>query len=88
MGFNSAFKVLIPDGNFKSVQVAINGLVKEIEYKFTRIWNSKSRFVVAGANKFTMLQQNVIFDYFSKRRIYNCIIVSQEQDVIDKEYSK
>jgi len=43
---------------------------------------------VAGANEFTLSQQTHIFDYFSKFRIYNCIIVSQEHDEIDKEYSR
>ena len=42
---------------------------------------------MAGANEFSISQQKDIFDYFSKFRIYNCIIVSQEHDVITKEYS-
>jgi hypothetical protein len=43
---------------------------------------------VAGANNFSMLQKRAIFDLFSKLRIYNCVTVSQECNVIDKEYSK
>jgi hypothetical protein len=43
---------------------------------------------VAGANEFSMSQQMCIFDHFSKLRIYNCIIVSQEHYVIGKEYSR
>jgi hypothetical protein len=35
-----------------------------------------------------MLKQKGIFNYFSKYRIYNCIIVSQERDVIVKDNSK
>ena len=35
-----------------------------------------------------MSQQTDIFDCFSRFRIYNCIIVSQQQDIIDKEYSR
>ena len=85
---DGSYIILTPDGNFKSFQVEINGLAQEGEYKFKRLWNSEARFVVAGANKFSMLQQTIIFDYFSKLRIYNCIIVSQEYYVIDKEYSK
>ena len=85
---NGSYIILIPDGNFKSFQVAINGLAQEGEYKFTSLWNSEARFVVAGANKFSVLQQKAIFDYFSKLRIYNCIIVNQHHDVVDKEYSK
>jgi hypothetical protein len=51
--------ILIPDENFKSFKVEINGQVKDGEYNFTRIWNSQSRFVVAGANIYSILQQTV-----------------------------
>jgi len=85
---NGSYIILIPDGDFKSFKLEINGIAQEGEYKYTRLWHSQSRFVVAGANKFTMLQQKAIFDYFSKLRIYNCIIVSQEHDVKNKENSK
>jgi len=85
---DGSYIILIPDGNFKSFQVEINGIAQEGEYKFKRLWNSEARFVVAGANKFSMSQKTAIFDYLSKFRIYNCIIVSQERDVIVKEYSK
>jgi hypothetical protein len=85
---NGNYIILIPDGNFKSFQVEINGLAQEGENKFTRNWNSESRFVVAGANEYSTSQQTAILDYFSKLRIYNCIILSQEHDVIDKEYSR
>jgi hypothetical protein len=40
---------------------------------------------VAGTNEFSMLQQTDIFNFFSKFRIYNCIIVSQELYLTDKE---
>ena len=43
---------------------------------------------MAGANEFSVSQKKDIFDVFSKLRIYNCIIVSQEHSVIDKEYSR
>jgi hypothetical protein len=66
----------------------INGQVKDGEYNFTRLWNSESRFVVAGAKKYSMLQQTAIFDYFSNLRIYNCIIVCQAHEVMDIERSK
>ena len=42
---------------------------------------------MAGANEFSIFQQRNIFDYFTKMRIYNCIIVTQEHYAIDKEYS-
>jgi hypothetical protein len=85
---DGSYVILIPDGNFKSFRVAINGLAQVVEHNFTKLWNSESRFVVAGANKFSILQQTAIFDFFSKYRIYNCIIVSQVHDVIEKVYSK
>jgi hypothetical protein len=43
---------------------------------------------VAGANEFSNSQQTDIFDYFSKLRIYNSIIVNRELYIIDKEYSR
>jgi len=85
---DGSYITLIPDGDFKSFQVEINGLVQEGEYNFTRLWNSESRFVVAGANNYSMLQQTAIFDYFSQLRIYNCIIVSQLHDVMAIDHSK
>ena len=85
---NGSYLILIPDGNIKSFQVEFNGLAQEGEYNFIRKLNSESLFVVAGANNYTMQQQTNIFDYFSKRRIYNCIIVSQVHDKNHKEYSK
>ena len=56
--------------------------------KFTRLWNSEAQFVVAGANEFSMSQHTDIFDYLSKFRIDNCIIVNKESDVIDKGCSR
>jgi len=85
---NVSYIILIADGDFKSFQVGFNGLIQEGEYNFTRLWNSESRFVVAGANKYSMLQQTAILDYFSKLRMYNCIIVSLVHDVIDIDQSK
>ena len=77
--------ILIPDGNIKSVKAEIKGLGS---VQFTRIWNSEARFIVAGANEFSMSQQTDIIKFFSRLRIYNCIIVSQEHYLIDKEYSR
>jgi hypothetical protein len=42
---------------------------------------------VARANEFSMSQQSCIFEIFSIYRIYNCIVVSRDHYVIDKEYS-
>jgi hypothetical protein len=54
----------------------------------TRLWNSEARFVVAGINEFPMSIQKKIFNLFSRFRVYNCIIVSQESYEIDKVYSR
>jgi hypothetical protein len=85
---DGSYIILIPDGNIKSLMAVINRLALGGGNTFTRIRNSESRFVVAGANEFSMLQLRDILDYFSKFRIYNCIIVSQEHYVLDKEYSR
>jgi hypothetical protein len=79
--------ILIPEGNIDIFKAEINGLAQD-GITFTRLWNSEARFVVAGANEFSMSQQLDIFDYLSKFRIYNCIIVSQGHYVIDSEYKK
>jgi len=85
---DGSYIILIPDGSFKNFQFQINGLTQEGEFEFTRFWNSEARFVVAGTNEFSVLQQTDIFDYLSKFRIYNCIIVSREHYIIDREYRK
>jgi hypothetical protein len=84
---DGSYILLIPDGNINSLLVEIIGLIGGND-EGVRFWNSETRFVVAGANNFSMLQQTAIFDLFSKLRLYNCIIISQEYNVIDKEYSK
>ena len=84
---DDSYIILIPDGNINSFMAEMTGLAEGRD-KFTRFWNSETRFVVAGANEFSLSQQTEIFDYFSKFRIYNCIIISQEPHVIDKEYSR
>jgi hypothetical protein len=42
---------------------------------------------LAAANKFPMWHQIEIFNLLSHFRIYNCIIVSQEYHIIDKQNS-
>ena len=83
---DGSYIILIPDGNFKSFEAEITGLARD-GTKWTRLWNSGARFVVAGANDFSMSQQTEIFDYFSKVRIYNCIILSTRHYLTDKKYS-
>ena len=83
---DGSYIIVTPDGNIKSVKTDILGLIVDQGNKFTILWNSEARFVVAGANEFSMSQQMDIFEYFSRLRIYNSIIVSQNLDVIDKEY--
>jgi hypothetical protein len=82
-----SYIILIPDGNIMVLRAEMNGLsIGQTE--FTRLWNSEARFVVAGANTFSFSQQRDILNFFSTLRIYNCIIVSREHDVIEKEYSR
>ena len=69
------------------MQAEINGLAFE-RTKFTRMWSSEARFVVAGANEFSTLQQTDIYSYISKFRMYNCIFLNKENDVINKESSR
>ena len=82
---DGSYIILIPDGNIEILKNE-NLFLPVLRNKFTRFWNSEARFVVAGANEFSMSQQKDIFDFFSKLRMYNCIIVSPEQDVVDEEY--
>jgi hypothetical protein len=79
--------ILTPDGNINILKTEINGLAKG-RNKLTGLWNSEARFVVAETNEFSISQQTEIIDYFSKFRIYNCIILNGEHYVIDKEYSR
>jgi hypothetical protein len=78
--------ILMPDWNLKSFKNEIKGLVEDQKHSFTRLWNSESRFVLAGAKQFSMTQQTDIFDYLSKLRIYNFIIISQHHYVTDPAY--
>ena len=80
---DGSYIILLQNGNFKRFEAEINGIAKDGTI-FKRLWNSETRFVVAGANKFSMSQQTDIFDYLSQLRIYNCIIVSREHFQIDK----
>jgi hypothetical protein len=82
-----SYIILLPDGSFKSFKAQLKGLAITRGI-FTRLWNSEARFVVAGTKEFPTSIQKEIFDHFSRARIYNCIIVSQEPYAIDKEYSR
>ena len=85
---DGGYIILITDGNIKSFIVEILGIILDGKNEFKELFHSEARFVVAGAIEFTLSEQTHIFDYFSKLRIYNCIIVSQDHDVIDKKYSR
>jgi hypothetical protein len=85
---DGSYIILIQDGNFSSFMDEFDGIAVGRNQFTRRFWNSESRFVVAGASEFSMSQQTDIFDYFSKFRIYNCIIVSQQNYVKDKEESR
>ena len=53
--------ILIPDRNIKGYKAEILGLAKGRRNEFTSFWNSGARFVVAGANKFSVSQEMEIF---------------------------
>jgi hypothetical protein len=84
---DSSYIIITPDGSIKNFKIQINKLAEQTG-RYTRLWNSEDRFVVAGANELSMSQRMDIFIHFSKIRIYNCIIISQGHDVIDKEYNR
>jgi len=84
---DGSYIILVTDENIKSLKNDNIGL-PVVRNELTRFWNSEARFVVAGANKFSMSQQRDIFDFFSKFRIYNCIVINIEQYVIDNEYDR
>jgi hypothetical protein len=60
---NGSYIILIPDGNLMSFDAEIIRLATEGKDIFTRFWNSEARYVVVGANKFTLFQQMGIFNY-------------------------
>jgi len=88
MDRDGSYIILIPDGNIWSLMNEFIGLTLDENNKFTRIWNSEARFVVSGANKFSVSQQTKIFIHFSLFRIYNLIIVSQEQYKKNRVHSR
>jgi hypothetical protein len=85
---DGSYIILIPDGKIKSLEAEFTGLAHEQKMRYTRIWNSEAQFVVAGANKFSMLQRIKISNFFSYFGIFNCIIVSLERYVFHKIYSR
>jgi hypothetical protein len=86
---DGSYIILITDGNLQSLKTAFSGLILDRHNQFKRVWDSEARFVVAGIKEFSLSQQTNIFDYFSKLRIYvyNCIIVSPQHHVTDREHS-
>jgi hypothetical protein len=59
---DGSYIILIPDGIVKSLITEIIGLSSN-QNIFKRIWNSEARFVVTGANKYSMSQQTDIFHF-------------------------
>jgi len=84
---DGSYILLMQGGNVRSLKAQIYKLAI-YQIKFRRLWNSETRFVVAGTNEISVSQQRNIFHYLSMFRIYNCIIVSKVHDNIDKVYSK
>jgi len=84
---DGSYILLMEDGNIASLMAEIYRLAI-YQIKFRTLWNSETRFVVAGTSKISMSQQRNIFNSLSQFRIYNCIIVSKVHDIIDKGYSR
>jgi hypothetical protein len=80
--------ILIPNGNIKYLHAEIFALLLVRKNNSTRIWNFEARFDVVGANEFSIPQQTEIFEYLSKHRIYNSIIINKVNYVLDKELSR
>jgi hypothetical protein len=85
---DGSYIILIQEGNIERFAAEIFGLATGKGKLFRRVWNSENRFVVAGAIEFSLLQQRYIFKIFSIYRIYNCIVVSRQHYVMDREYSR
>ena len=83
---DGSYIILIPDGNIKYIHAELLELHLDRKNKFTKIWNSEARFVVAAANELSMSQLKEIFDDLSIFRVYNCIIVCREHYEITKKY--
>jgi hypothetical protein len=84
---DSSYITLTRDGIINNFKIQINRLAEQTG-RYTRLWDCEARFVAAGANELSMSQQMDIFIHFSKIKLYNCIIISQGHDVIDKEYNR
>jgi len=85
---DGSYIILIPDGNIEIIVAQLLGLLLGGKSEFTQIWISDAWFVLAGANEISMSQKSDVFDYFSIFKIYNCIIINQVHDIIDKGYSR
>jgi hypothetical protein len=85
---DGSYIILIQDGNLERCKAEIKWLIEDQNQSFIRFWNSEARFVVTGANEFTMSQQANIFNYFSKLILYNCIVINQQHYVTETKYSR
>ena len=85
---DGSYITFTPDGYIDSIDAEILGLMLGRKNEFTQIWNSESRFVVAGANELSVSHQTDLLVYFSQLRIYYFIFVNEKYNVILKEYSR
>jgi hypothetical protein len=67
---DGSYIILTPDGSFRNFKAEFIELAVKRE-KFTKFWNCKSLFVVAGTNEFSFLQQMM---YLNFSRIIDNII--------------
>jgi len=59
---DGGYIILIQDMNFTNFRIEMNRLANE-QFRYRRLWNSEARFVVAGANEFSMSQKTAIFNF-------------------------
>ena len=85
---DGSYIIFTPDGNIESIDAEILGLILDRKNEFTRIWNSESRFVVAGANELSVSQQTDSLVYSSQIRIYYLIFANEKYNVIHKGYNR
>ena len=62
---DSSYIILIPDGNIKGLKAQINRLAEQ-PGRYTRLWNSEARFVVAGTNELSKSQDRTYLIFSQK----------------------
>ena len=84
---DGSYIILTQNENIWNLLNEFHSLKKNRETKYRISWNFEARFVVAGANEFSMEQMQLISIFFRSVRMYNFVIVSQEHYEINNELS-